>query len=194
MEENRFLRCVMEHRAEQKQAREMPQNRFTQFVAQERQSYVTTIPLIERRVWDSTPLIASPTESPPRKSFEERFAQARLTIPTSPLIIPRNRQNSMLSLASQESFPSLPSSTPTTPVMTAIPTTPITPTTPTTPVLNGWSEVLRKNIDILAMKQTLPRRQQAQVQVQVQDWEHEEEGEETIEYDRDGFPFLRYRR
>lgn len=163
-------------------------DRFSLFVAAERQAPV------EYRTWETavpkeTVVYYSPTTSatyylpkslpqasPKRESFEERFARnqaAKCTIPTSPLIVPRKRQDSSLSLASQESFPSLSS----------------VPSAPTTPIqkVMGWSDAVRKNLD--SMPLAPQKLQKLQMQMRHEEWE----GEEVIEYDEDGFPHVRYR-
>jgi hypothetical protein len=122
------------------------------------------------------------------ESIEERYArtvatqralshpQAYPQLPTSPLVVPRRRQDSTLSIMSEESFPSLPSGP---------------KSTPTTPQLTGWSDALRKNLEDntgTGKRSRLPSRPlDAQ-----EEWD-EEEMEEYIEHDEDGFPHLRYR-
>lgn len=200
--DNRFLRCVAEHREEMRRGC-VGSDRLSQFVAAER----SPKPLaFECRKWEEfrpallqetaiyyspKPTLASPTSPPsasasastavirPKcESFEERYARAQaakgiFNIPTSPLVVPRKRHDSLLSLASQESFPSLsPASI-----------------KPQTPKITGWSDTVRKNLDSMQLP---PQAPQERI-VENRDEEGEEvEGEEVIEYDEDGFPYVRY--
>lgn len=116
-----------------------------------------------------------PQASPKRESFDERYARnqaAKGTLPTSPILVPRKRQDSSLSLASQESFPSLSS-------------VPSAPATPLQKVM-GWSDAVRKNLD--SMPLSALQKSQMRLETEAEDWE-----EEVIECDEDGFPHVRYR-
>ncbi len=206
MEENRFLRCVAEHRAEQRGGFVLPnlaEDRFRRFVAEERQppnrlgpdadSWRAARPVLTSPATPTTPNIIyySPAKSTeqPRESFEERFARTVAaqralnlpTLPTSPLVVPRRRQDSSLSLMSEESFPSLPS------------TTKSTPTTPTLKVM-GWSDALKKNMEECNIAEKLRQSRRSVHQWNEQEWDEEgEEGEGEIVYDQDGFPSVRYK-
>ncbi len=220
MEENRFLRCVAEHRA----SRLDTSDRFRRFVAEER-GY---IPKEDRRPWDisTSPTVApriitsfspaptptptptptteskivyyspnatanptaTPVEIPRRESIEERYARtvaaqralATPQLPTSPLVVPRKRQDSSLSLMSEESFPSLPSGPKS------------TPTTPQQRVM-GWSDALRKNLENSTETEKRPRFPSSRPLDSHEEWVDEEDLEEYVEYDEDGFPHMRYR-
>ena len=204
MEENRFLRCVAEYRAEQRGGFIPPnlaEDRFRRFVAEERHppnrlgpdadSWRAARPVLTSPVTPTTPTTSniiyySPTKTnePPRESFEERFArtvaaQRALNVPalpTSPLVVPRKRQDSSLSLMSEESFPSLPS------------TTKSTPTTPTLKVM-GWSDALKKNMEECSIAEKRRQSRKSAHQWNEEEWE---EGEGEIVYDEDGFPSIRH--
>ncbi len=190
MEDNRFLRCVAEHRAEVRKwdkdthtrdirtwdigtpqtsdsTRETPRTKETEHSTRETTVYYSTRETSQPR-------------SVPTESFEERYnrivaaQKAAKAAPASPgFPTQRKRQDSFLSIQSEESFPSLPSSK----------------STPNTPKMMGmsWSETLKKGLE---EGDSIKRRQKPRVQSYTEDEEAwEEEGD--IVFDEDGFPHIR---
>jgi hypothetical protein len=201
--ENRFLRCVTEHRASLHRQPDL-ENRFCRLVAEER-GY---IPIEARRPWDvSESLIpnrvyyspqAKP-EKPVEKPVETPAVPSIPAIPASSIRVyystkaetPKPTESFLerYTRTMEQRKPQVVIETPKRPRQLSIlsqesfPSLPSTSSPSASPVLKGWSDALKKNaeLDGILVK---PKPRVKTVS------ESSDTGEEEIVYDADGFPHL----
>lgn len=213
--DNRFLRCVAEHKAEQWKetcGKDVLENRFLRLVAEERGQMPTLrLPQAEVSRWDKVPEcsdskpaisvyyspkatgvsseITTPTE--PKESFEVRFARRQEEA--------RKAREAARKATAQvlPASPLLPTSSRARQDSSlslqseeSFPSLPSLRSAPTTPKLVSWSSAVRKNLDEgnSVLRKAKPRIHSESF------YEEEEWGDsEEIVYDADGFPFVRAR-